>query len=217
MRRPIVLGVVAGGLVTLLWFLFIVQPRRSEVDDLGAQREAAVLEEERLLGEKAQLLEIQENELSYMTASAALESLIPPTPDLPTFIEDVTLLALDSSVELQALSPSLPTAEPFAEFATVDVLMEVEGQFFEVLGFLYGLADMPRLVRVDALTLAPSVGADRTVTISASIDATIFTTAIPVGPAPPPPAEEGGADSGAGTEEGTGAEDTGGAEGGEGG
>ncbi len=184
--------------MTLLWFLFIVQPRRGEVDDLRSDLDAAVLQEEQLLGEKAQLLEIQENELSYMTASAALESLIPPTPDLPTFIEDVTLLALDSSVELRSLSPSLPAAEPFAEFATIDVLMELEGQFFEVLGFLYGLADMPRLVRVDALTLAPTVEADRTVTISVALDATIFTTAIPVGPAPAPePAEEAGDGEGA--------------------
>ncbi len=208
MRRPVVLGVVVGGLlVTLLWFLFIVQPRRSEVDDLRSQRDAAVLEVERLQGEKAQLLEIQENELSYMTASAALEGLIPPTPDLPTFIEDVTLLAVDSSVELLSLSPSLPAAEPFAEFATVDVLMEVEGQFFEVLGFLYGLADMARLVRVEGVTLTPAVAEDGTVTIGASLDTTIFTTAIPVDtvsepePAPTedagadeetPPAEEGG-------------------------
>ncbi len=195
MRRPVVLGVVVGGLLlTVLWFLFIVQPRRSEVDDLRTQRDAAIAEEEQLRNEKAQLLEIQENELSYMTASAALENLIPPTPDLPTFIEDVTLLALDASVELQSLSPNLPAAEPFAEYASIDVLMEVEGQFFEVLGFLYGLADMPRLVVVDSIGLSPSVAEDGTVTISASLDATIFTTAIPVGPAPPPepdPAEEG--------------------------
>ncbi len=195
MRRPAVLIAIVGVLLlTVLWWLFIASPRRAEVDDLRTQRDAAVITEEQLRSEKAQLLEIQENELSYMTASAALENLIPPTPDLPTFIDEVTLLAIDSSVDLLSLSPGLPTAEAFAEFATISVFIDIQGQFFEVLGFLYGLADMPRLVRVDSVTLTPTVGADGTVTVDASLNATIFTTAIPVTvvaeePAPEP--EEG--------------------------
>ncbi len=193
MRRSTALLVVLGILaVTALWWLFLVQPRRTEITDLRDRRDAAELEVERLRGEKAQLMEIQENELSYMTAGAALERLIPPTPELAQFIDDVTLLALDSGVELLTLTPSLPTAEPFADFASVTVFMEVDGQFFEVLGFLYGLADMQRLVRVDGVTLSPSGGEETALRLNAGVDASIFTTAIPVELDIPPEEGAGG-------------------------
>ncbi len=181
MRRNVVLLVViALILVTALWWLFLISPRRAEIDDLRTQRETAVAEEQRLRGEKARLLEIQDNELTFMTAGAALERLIPPNPELATFIDDVTVLALDSEVDLLSLSPGLPAADAFAEFASMSVFINVEGQFFEVLGFLYGLADMERLVRVDGVSLSPAIQEDGTVIISAGLTTTIFTTAIPV-------------------------------------
>lgn len=185
MRRNVVaLVAIAVILVTALWWLFLVSPQRAEIDDLRTQREQAELQEQTLIGEKARLLEIQDNELTFMTATAALERLIPPSPELATFIDDVTVLALDSEVELLSLAPGLPTADAFAEFATMDVFITVEGQFFEVLGFLYGLADMERLVRVDSVTLSPAVLDDGTVLITAGLGTTIFTTAIPVAPLP---------------------------------
>ncbi len=165
-----VIGIVA------LWWVFLITPRRADVSDLRVQRQSAIDRQASLRAERAALLDIQENELTYITAAAALERLIPPTPDLATFIDDVTLLAATTGVELTSMAPSPPAGQPLQEFQEISVAIDIQGQFFEILGFLYGLADMERLVRVDGLSLAPVEGATGEIVVITSLDATIFTT-----------------------------------------
>lgn len=193
-RGSLLLGLLVLVFLTALWWLFLMSPRRSDISDFGDQVEQLQLQEVNLRGLRAQLLEIQDSELSYIAASATMERLIPPTPELAAFIDDMNRLVADTGVTLVALNPGFPTQAPFAEFSQVAVAIGVEGQFFEVLGLLFGLDEVERLVRIDGISLATGDIIDGNVMLSANIDATIFTTAAV---APPPP-EGGEGDGGEG-------------------
>jgi hypothetical protein len=83
------------------------------------------------------------------------------------------------------------------ELRQITVSVQIEGQFFEILGFLFGLSDMERLVRVDAVALASSAVEGQGTVLSAGIELRLFTMTdlLPADPA---------AAAAAGTEEGTG-------------
>ena len=62
--------------------------------------------------------------------------------------------------------------------------ISVEGQYFQILGYLYGIADLDRLVRVDGLNVSSSQSADGFTVLSTTINATAFTTGQVVIPTP---------------------------------
>lgn len=142
-------------LVTAVWWVFFISPKNSEISDTEAQTQST---EDAELGLRAQLSQLQaiaDSELTYRTALGELESAIPENPDMADFIEAINLLALESGVELSSISPAQPAPVDGAEFFAINLSMSLEGQYFEILGFLFGLSDMERLVRVDSISLNP--------------------------------------------------------------
>lgn len=176
-QRTLLFGVVGLILVTLLWWLFLFSPKRSDVSDLRAEKENLEGQSSSLQAEKARLEEIEENLLTFEVNIAELERSIPTTPDLATFLEDVNLLAQQTSVDLLSIAPSLPSQTEGVPVLEIQVSMAIEGQFFEILGFIYGLSDMERLVRIDTLALSSTLDEDGTVLLSASLDTRLFTFA----------------------------------------
>ena len=180
-RTTLILGLIGVVLVGVVWWLFLASPKRSDVTTFREERETLEVEETTLRAEKAQLEEIRDNELTFVTAGAVVERLIPPDPQLATFIDDMNLLAQDAGVALRSIGPSLPVPDPTGTFQEIAVSLDVEGQFFELLGFLFGVTDMERLVRVDSVAFSPDAPENGIVDIGLTLEAVIFTTA------PPPP------------------------------
>lgn len=194
-RRNLLLAALVAVLVIVVWFFFVVSPRRSEVSDIEGQIDAAATTAQGLRGEKAALLAIRDSELSYQRATAELERSIPPTPNLAEFIEDFNLLADETGVDVIVLNPALPVATEGVPFQTLNISATVEGQFFEVLGFMYGLEDLERLVRIDGLTLSATQTELGPTLITAALTGRIFTLAadLPTPELEPPPPADGGA------------------------
>lgn len=114
--------------------------------------------------------------MEYLAAVGQLDSLIPDRPRLEEFIEQVHALAGTTGVDLQTLTPSPPEViSDDSELREMTVSVQVEGRFFEILGFLFGLTDMERLVRVDAVTLASSQEEGEGTVLSAGIELRLFT------------------------------------------
>jgi Tfp pilus assembly protein PilO len=158
MRRGIILGAIVAALaVTALWWLFVVSPRNEEVADINAQLDAAEAREDSLRTQIRQLTSIKDQEVSYLFAIGQMETSIPENPEEAAFIDQVNFLADRTGVDLTNLTLAPPTS-PIEEGASgfeIPTRIAVEGQYFEVLGFLYGLEAMERLVRVDSLNLSP--------------------------------------------------------------
>ncbi len=212
-RSVLILGLIGAVLLGVVWWLFLASPQRDDVTEFRNQRETLEIEESTLRTERSQLLEIRDNELTYLAVGATLERLIPETPELATFIDDMNLLAEDAGVVLLAISPGLPTPDPTGTFQEVAVSLDVEGQFFEVLGFLFGVSDMERLVRVDSVSFNPGEDEFGTISISVAMEAVIFTTAPPPPDLTITPPDAGTPDDGGDTGEGGDTGDTGGEDG----
>ncbi len=191
MRRAFLLGFLAAVLVTVAWWLFIIGPRNARISDLEREHLAAVDTEQRLRVQITQLEDIRDRDIEYLAAVGQLNSLIPDRPLLEDFIEQVHALALSTGVDLQTLAPSPPeVVSDESVLRQISVSVQIEGRFFEVLGFLFGLTDMERLVRVDAVSLASSQEEGEGTVLSVGIELKLFTIGelIPIVP-------NGGADT----------------------
>ncbi len=188
-RTGLVMGLLGLVLVTALWYLFVISPTNTKIteaeDQLASAQDNQVLLQTQLMRFK----KIQENELTYRSAIGALEAAIPPTPQMPALIDVLAQLAVDSGVEWESGTYGNPVEVEGEDYYEIPVSLSVQGQFFEVLGYLYGIADLERIVRIDAVSLSPAED-DAGFTIeNVSISAVTFTTGDVVLPIPEVPAE----------------------------
>jgi Tfp pilus assembly protein PilO len=178
MRRTGLLAGLSVVLVTAVWWMFLITPRNTQIADLETELNIAIDTESRLRVQIQQLEEIRDAEVQYLAGLGTLEGLIPERPLLEEFIEQIFALTNDTGVVLQSLSPSLPApVDQDSELREIAVSVAIEGQFFEVLGFLFGLTDMERLVRIDAIAAASSQDETEGTLLSASLELTLFTLA----------------------------------------
>ncbi|VAW09588.1 hypothetical protein MNBD_ACTINO02-1766 [hydrothermal vent metagenome] len=157
-RTTLAFGFLGVFFVTLLWWMLVIGPQNSDVDranqELQAEEDSTLTLQTRL----ARLKEIKANEVSYQFAIGAMQSSIPEEPEQAAFISDINFLADSTGVRISQVSLA-PPAPSLSETETpvfeVAVSVMVTGQYFEVLGFLYGIEAMDRLVRTDSITLSP--------------------------------------------------------------
>lgn len=178
MRRITIFATLGVLLVTAVWWMFLISPRNGRIGDLDTETNVALDNEQRLRVQVRQLQEIRDREVEYIAAVGKLDALIPDRPLLEEFIEQIYALAGETGIDLQTLSPALPAAATDgSELREIAVSAQVEGEFFEVLGFLFGLNDMERLVRVDGIALSSSETDTGGTILSASIEMRLFTLA----------------------------------------
>lgn len=154
-RTKILLGALVLILITVLWFLLIFSPKRDAIAAAETEQDNALLRESSLQTRLSVLQEIKDNELSYLFAIGQMEASIPTTPQADAFIEDITFLAESTGIELSAITLTPPIADPLTGGFEVPVTISIEGEYFEILGFLYGVEALDRLVRVDGVSLNP--------------------------------------------------------------
>lgn len=208
-RSQLLLAVVVLVAVTALWWLFVMAPRNDRLAELQDALDAARDRELVLRGELSRLEEIALQESTYLAAIGEMQTAIPDRPEIAGFLEELNFLADRTGVELVSMSlapPSPPEADgPFE----IRVSVNLEGQYFEILGFLYGLEAMDRLVRVETITMTPIREAEdegeagppdaattttlprprpAVTTLQVELDLQLFTRgALAVAPSEPPP------------------------------
>lgn len=169
-RSNILLAALLLIAITAVWWFLLIGPRNRDIDQARSDLEAAQIEEATLRTRIAQLQEIKESEVSFIFAIGEMETSIPTQPEADAFIEDITFLAQSTGVDVVSLSLSPPleaalgTELPAYE---ISVALAIEGEYFEILGLLYGLESMERLVRVDSINLSPAQLIDETTTTEA--------------------------------------------------
>ncbi|GBE21372.1 MAG TPA: hypothetical protein ENH00_05830 [Actinobacteria bacterium] len=174
-RTGFVFGLLGIVLLTALWYMFSMRPINERIADTEAQlqteRDTEVLLRTRL----ASLKKIQDNELNYISAIGAMDAQIPPTPQMPALIDDLDALADETGVDWLGSTIGNPAQNEDQDYFEIPVSIRIEGQFFEVLGYLYGIADLERLVRIDGIAVTPT-DEDGFTMLDVSISAKAFTT-----------------------------------------
>lgn len=176
---PLMLLVGAG-------FYFVVWSGMN--DDIAAQEtELATLQaQQNALDQRLRTLNrVNERLPEYDRANATMLLSIPETPQVDGLTDELSVLADRANVTWEAVSFSTPGEQSAAGVREIQLAMTVSGQYFEVLGYLYGLSELDRLVRVDAIDISPALDDETGVnTLTLTINALAFTTGQIVVPPP---------------------------------
>jgi Tfp pilus assembly protein PilO len=186
MRRWVILGVLVAMLLAVVWWFFFISPRNAKISQADEDLRVAQDQQMALAAQVDQLHAIRDSEVEYLAGIAQLETLIPERPLLDEFIEDVYALCSTTGVELLNLSPAMPVAVPESALRQITVSVTIDGDFFEVLGFLFGVMDMDRLVRVDTIAIASGQDETGATSLSATLGMRLFTLTdlVPVAEVP---------------------------------
>lgn len=185
-RQTLVVALLVFVAVTAAWYMFGLRPVNEKIAEADSQLQTAQDEAVVLQTRLARLQKIRDNELSYISAIGALEAQVPPTPSMPGLIEDLNTLADETGIDWLGATWGAPTEIDGAGYYEIPITLQVEGQFFELLGYLYGMADIERLVRIDGVTISPTEE-DGFIVLGVTINAKAFSTSgISVPEAPEP-------------------------------
>lgn len=189
MRRWVILVLLGALLLTVAWWFFFISPRNDRIAEAGSDLETARQQEMALRAQVGQLHAIRDAEVEYLAGIGKLETLIPEQPLLDRFIEDVYALCGSTGVDLLNLAPSFPVPMTGSDLRQITVAISIDGEFFEVLGFLFGIMDMERLVRVDAIAISSGQDETGATTLSVSLSLRLFTLAdlVPLAALPDDP------------------------------
>jgi Tfp pilus assembly protein PilO len=147
--------------------------------------------EQRLRVQLSQLSEIDANAVLYTEAITEMDALIPERPLLDEFIEQIDALAGSTGVDLVTLSPAVPAPDPDSDLRVISVSVEIHGGFFDALGFLFGLNDLERLVKVTsiAVTSSSTESGATELTLSLQLEAYTLADLVPLSEELPDPPE----------------------------
>jgi len=175
MRRWVLLALVLAVLLAAGWWFLLISPRNARIAEEQDNLRAAQQQEVTLRTQINQLQEIRESEVEYLAGIGKLEALIPEQPLLDEFIDELFALTEATGVELSEMSPAVPLVVVGSELRQIEVETAVHGEFFEVLGFLFGLNDMERLVRVDAISMLSTQDDQGATVLSVGLTMRLFT------------------------------------------
>lgn len=176
MRRGVLFGVLIAIVIGAAWWFLVMSPIGERIvaaeDNLIIEQDQNVV----LRGRLNALQKIEDRLIEYQDAVDEMEVSVPPNPQMDTLILQLNELANDSGVKWLNSRYSVP-AEPLETgIREVSVAMTVEGQYFEILGYLYGVGEMDRLIRIDGLSMTPNLDEQGFNILSVTVNATAFTT-----------------------------------------
>ena len=190
-RMGLIASILIGLLVTAAWWFLLVGPQRVREADAADQLEAAESEELVLRTELAQLERIQENELPYRAAIAELQTAIPDRPQTASLIDDLAALAEETGVDWDSGTYGNPALNEDTGLFEIPLGISIQGQFFEVLGYLFGVAELDRIVRIDSVNIAPTQDDNNFTVLNTNITGRAFANGAVLVPVP----EEEGPDA----------------------
>ena len=155
MTRRYALAAVAGLAIVLIFFVFVLKPKLSEISDVRDQIEQTQDQQQTLRIRLAQLREAQRQQPQTQARLAVFDRLLPTTPDLPAMIRQLQTAASASGMDLVSIAPSPPanlTGATGVQTITVNIL--VRGGFFRLETFLTRLEDLQRVVEVTSISIA---------------------------------------------------------------
>jgi Tfp pilus assembly protein PilO len=191
MRRGVTLiAVLVTVLVTGGWYLVTISPTNVRLAETNDQLEAAKNDQLRLETQLKRFQRIQENQLLYVEALAGIEAAVPPTPQQAALLDDLSRLEAETGVLMSGVTQAFPQEIEGQDYRAIPINIIIEGQYFEVLGFVYGLEDLPRIVVIKSISMSSSRDDEGFTILRVNIDAETYTSGDVTVPAPPEGAEE---------------------------
>ena len=186
MRRALLIAIPTMLLLGAAFYFLSWSPLGEEIAIQEQELSTLQIESQALSQRLLTLERVNERLPDYDRANATMLLSIPATPQVDALTDELSVLADQANVFWKQVSFSTPGAQSATGYREVDIATSVEGQYFEILGYLYGLSELDRLIRVNSVDVTPTLDKETGVnTLSVTINATAFTTGeISVPPAP---------------------------------
>ena len=150
----IIAAAVAVLIVCMLFYVFFIRPRKSEIARVETEITAAQGEQQQLTLQLQNLQALQENAPELNATLEQIRGFVPKDDEVPNFIFQAQEAASSSGVDLDKITPELPKspAEP-AALAEIRMTMSATGSFFSLQDFVRRLYALDRALRIDTLAL----------------------------------------------------------------
>ena len=140
----IVFSVVVSVAILIAGYWFVVKPKQEQLSNAVQQESTLKKDFERKAFKVANLdqykIQMDEMEESF----GALLKQLPRDTEVPGLIDDISLAAINSGLELKLINPRDYVQTEFYTELPIDV--EVEGGYHELAGFVSSVASLPRIV-----------------------------------------------------------------------
>jgi len=194
-RNLLILGALAIVLLVVGFYLLLLGPLLSRLDEADQQREEREARLAQLQQEVAELEEVRRNSPEIERQLLELSKRIPTQPEIPTLTVQIEGIARASGVTQVSLIPGTPTPPPGGgDFTVQPITMSFEGTYEELQEFLALTDDLVRLVTVndviyeefeEGTTAQPEIEQMLRVEIEAEVY--FQPTGVPAGDAPAAP------------------------------
>lgn len=192
-RRPIIAGAAVGVALLIVAFFFVL-PKMGKVEDANKALQDAQTQQSTLDSQLAALKQAETDAPKNRETIRKVDQAIPPTVDQQGFILLLQNAAVQASIDVVTLTPTVPVFDPATGLSTVANGVLVTGSYFSVTEFLFDIETLPRAAKVTSITITstPTATEPSLLTLTASVD--IYTSDSSAGPGSSP-----GPTSGSGT------------------
>ena len=174
--RSRLLAVIAATLaVLLLFYFFMIRPRKAELAEVKVQVEAEENRTGQLRLELARLEALRDDAPKLRAELAKILQYVPKNHETPNFIFTIEDTANEAGVEILSLTNQQAKApQEGATLAEVAVQLQINGGYFAVQDFMRRLYDLDRALRIDVITMTGEESEDGDVEIAVQMNARMF-------------------------------------------
>jgi Tfp pilus assembly protein PilO len=195
-KAAVIGGIVAAGvLVLLVGYLVLVAPQKKKAASLDKQTTAVRQQIAQQLAEIAASKNTVAAPKIHVADVYKLAKAMPSDADMPDILIQLDQVAKDAGVDLKNISPSQPTLDPVTGQQSIQVSLNVDGDFFTITDLVYRLRNFVyvrhgaleasgRLFTIDNINFAPSGGKNLGANITVRTYVYGAAAAAPVAPVP---------------------------------
>jgi Tfp pilus assembly protein PilO len=187
-RAPLITGAV-GLVLALLLIMFMVLPKMHQVSAAKDERVALADQQSQLLSQLAVLKDAQADEAKNRQIIANVVRQLPPTVDEPGLLLLLANAASDATLPLTQFTPGTPILDSTSGLSSIPVTFAVTGTYFSLAQFLFNLETLPRVAKVQTVTVTAAASADTSSSVPSlqmTGSVTLYTTDANAGPGSQP-------------------------------
>lgn len=139
-----------------LWYVFGFRSQSNKIDSARATEESARTSNQQLELRISQLKAARKSTPKLTATLERLRRAVPEDPNLAEFLLQANGIAEESGVDWLNVAPLPPAVSETPTLpAKIGLNITIEGGYFQVLDYLNRLAELPRIVVIDSLSLTP--------------------------------------------------------------
>ncbi len=170
-------------LVVAVWFGLAWWPSERSLAAAEDRINVAATDRAELLTTLNEVKELRALIPTIERKSKLVETAIPPTVEMASFVEELSTVARGNDVRITSLSPQRiddgetapPTIIPPAGVSAISIGISFEAEYEGLLGFLSDVDTLERLALIDSVEIA--AGVDEQTLLAVNVELRIFTTA----------------------------------------